>query len=146
MRQINGYLFPEGLYFHTDHTWVREEPDGSLTIGMTDFYVQNAGDTTYIDLPEEDDEIVQGETAGKIQSSKWVGKLVSPVSGTVRLINEDLEDDFMLINRDPYGAGWIMTIDPSDWDDEQHRLMSDESALNRFVEDEVRKLEADDGS
>ncbi|HPQ40977.1 MAG TPA: glycine cleavage system protein H, partial [bacterium] len=71
MADIHGYNFPEGLFYHPDHTWVRQDSDGSVTIGMTDFYVQNAGDTTYIDLPDEDDEIEQGDTAGKIQSSKW---------------------------------------------------------------------------
>lgn len=145
MSDIHGYNFPEGLLFHPDHTWVREEDDGSLTIGMTDFYVQNAGDTTFLDLPEEDDDIDQGETAGKIQSSKWVGRLVAPVSGEVIEINEDLEDDFMMINRDPYDSGWIMKVMPSDWESEKSELISDGETLRMFVEDEIRKLEEESG-
>ncbi|MCD4655553.1 glycine cleavage system protein GcvH [bacterium] len=140
MDQILGYNMPLELYYHPEHTWVRQEENDVLVIGMTELYLQNAGDTTYIDLPEEDDEIEQGETAGKIQSSKWVGKLIAPVSGEVIEVNEDLEDDFMLLNQDPYGDGWIMKIKPSNWDDEKKELMFGTDDLNIFIEKEIDKL------
>jgi len=144
MDQIQGYNMPLELYYHSEHTWIREEDEGVLVIGMTELYLQNAGDTTYIDLPEEDDEVEQGETAGKIQSSKWVGKLVAPVSGEIIEVNEDLEDDFMILNQDPYGDGWIMKIAPSDWDEEKESLLFGIDDLTIFVEEEIRKLDIDD--
>ena len=143
MSQIQGYNMPLELYYHPDHTWVKEEADGKLLIGMTELYLENAGDTTYIDLPEEDDEVEQGETAGKVQSSKWVGKLVAPVSGEITEINEDLEDDFMLLNEDPYGEGWIMRINPSDWDDEKESLIYGQEQVEAFVKIEIDKLDSD---
>ena len=81
---------------------------------MNDFYQKTAGDTTYIDLPFEGDDVEAGETCGKIQSAKWVGKFVAPISGEVLEVNEDLEDDPTLINTDSYGEGWIMKLKPSD--------------------------------
>jgi len=140
MSNIQGYKMPLELYYHPEHTWVREDGD-TLIIGMTELYLQNAGDTTYIDLPEEDDEVEQGETAGKIQSSKWVGKLVSPVSGEIIEVNEELEDDFLLLNQDPYGDGWILKISPSNWSEEQASLLFGEEALKNFVDDEIKKLD-----
>ncbi len=138
MREIKGYTMPEGLYYHRDHTWVRVNDDGTMTVGMTEFYGNMAGDTTYIDMPEEGDEVEQGETAGKIQSSKWVGKLGAPVSGEIVEINEDLEDDFTLINSDPYGAGWIMRIEPSDPEAELESLMSETAEIAAFLEAEIK--------
>ncbi len=116
MAEIEGYDMPDELYYHKDHAWVKKLDDGTVKVGMNDFYQKSAGDTTYIDLPFEDDEVERGETCGKIQSAKWVGKLVAPISGEVTQINEELEDDCSLINTDPYGEGWIMIIKPEDLD------------------------------
>ena len=114
MAVYHGYDMPDDLYYHGDHAWVRKDADGNVTIGMNDFYQKTAGDTTYIDLPFEGDDVEQGETCGKIQSAKWVGKFVAPISGEVLEVNEDLEDDPTLINTDSYGEGWIMKLKPSD--------------------------------
>ena len=123
MAKIEGYDMPDDLYYHQDHTWVKFEPNGTVRIGMNDFYQKSAGDTTYIDLPFEGDEVTQGETCGKIQSAKWVGKFVSPLSGEISEVNEELEDDCTLINKDPYGDGWIMILEPSDLDQEIKKLI-----------------------
>lgn len=118
MTTIEGYNFPDELYYHKDHAWVKIESDGSVRVGMNDFYQKSAGDTTYIDLPFEGDEVKQGETCGKIQSAKWVGKFVSPLSGEVIKVNEELENDSTLINKSPYEKGWIMIIKPNNLDEE----------------------------
>ena len=114
MGVYHGYDMPDDLLYHGDHAWVRKEGGGTVTVGMNEFYGKTAGDTTYIDLPFEGDDVEQGETCGKIQSAKWVGKFVAPLSGEVLEVNEDLEDDPTLINTDPYGEGWIMKLEPSD--------------------------------
>jgi glycine cleavage system H protein len=123
MVKIEGYDMPEGLYYHKDHAWLKIEKDGNARIGMNDFYQKSAGETTYIDLPFEGDEIAQGETCGKIQSAKWVGKFVTPISGEILEVNEDLEDDCTLINSDPYGKGWIMVVKPSNLESELKDLV-----------------------
>jgi glycine cleavage system H protein len=136
MAEILGYDMPDDL-----HAWARVEDDGMVRIGMNDFYQKLAGETTYADLPFEGDEVEQGETAGKIQSSKWVGKFCSPVSGEIIEINSKLEDDPTLINSDPYGEGWIMKVKPSNLDEELKGLIkgSDVDAVKKWLEVEKRE-------
>jgi glycine cleavage system H protein len=139
MADIKGYNMPDELYYHKDHSWARV--DGSkVTVGMNDFFQQEAGDIVFVDLPEEEDDVSQGETCGKIQSRKWIGKLVAPVSGEIVEINEDLEEDTSLINTDPYGKGWILVIEASDLDSELGNLMQGE-ALVEFIEQEIKVAE-----
>jgi glycine cleavage system H protein len=139
MADIKGFNMPDELYYHKDHSWARV--DGTrVTVGMSDFFQKEAGDIVFIDLPEEEDEVSQGEVCGKIQSRKWIGKLVAPVSGEIAEINEDLEDDTGLVNKDPYGKGWILVIEAEDLDSELENLMQGE-ALVSFIEEEIKIAE-----
>ncbi|OPX34317.1 MAG: hypothetical protein B1H12_10295 [Desulfobacteraceae bacterium 4484_190.2] len=100
MADIKGYNMPDELYYHKDHSWARVEGT-KVTVGMNDFFQKESGDIVFVDLPEEEDDVEQGEICGKIQSRKWIGKLVAPVSGEIVEINEELEEDTSLINTDP---------------------------------------------
>jgi len=122
MAEIIGYNMPDELYYHDEHAWAKKETDDLVTIGMNEFYLKLAGDTTYIDLPFEGDEVSQGETCGKIQSSKWVAKLVAPLSGEVVEVNSALEDDPTLMNKDPYDTGWVFKIKPAKLSEELSSL------------------------
>ena len=139
MADIKGYKMPDELYYHKEHSWARV--DGTkVTIGMNDFFQKEAGDIVFVDLPEEEEEVSQGEVCGKIQSRKWIGKLVAPVSGEILEINEDLEEDTSLINTDPYGEGWILVIEASELESDLENLMQGED-LNAFIEEEVKRAE-----
>jgi glycine cleavage system H protein len=139
MAVIKGYNMPDELYYHKDHSWAKV--DGSkVTVGMNDFFQKEAGDVVFVDLPDTEDEVSQGEVCGKIQSRKWIGKLVSPVSGEILETNEALEDDTSLINSDPYGKGWILVIEASNLDEELGNLMQGEALLS-FLEAEVKRAE-----
>ena len=140
MAIIEGYNCPDELYYHKDHTWVKVEPDGNVRVGMTDFYQKLAGDTTYIDLPFEGDEVTQGETCGKIQSAKWVSKFVAPISGEIIEVNEELEDNCTLINKDPYGKGWIMLLKPSNQEEEFKNLFYGD-AVEPWLKKEIEEAE-----
>jgi glycine cleavage system H protein len=140
MAEIEGYDMPDDLHYHKDHAWVKIQDDGTVKVGMNDFYQKSAGDTTYVDLPFEDDEVSMGETCGKIQSAKWVGKFVSPLSGEVTQVNEELEDDCSLINKDPYGEGWIMVIKPSNMEEERKELYHGD-AMVEWIKKEIEEAE-----
>ncbi|MEO0206486.1 MAG: glycine cleavage system protein GcvH [candidate division WOR-3 bacterium] len=139
--EIKGYNMPEDLYYHEEDAWVKVENDGTVTIGMDDFYQKQAGDTTYVDLPFEGDTITQGETCGKIQSSKWVGKFVAPISGEIIQVNSELENDCRLINKDPYGAGWIIKVKPSNLEAELKNLAHGADAVQKFIEAHLAKAQ-----
>lgn len=139
MAEIKGYNMPDELYYHEEHSWARV--DGTkVTVGMTDFFQKEAGDIVFVDLPEEEEEVEQGEVCGKIQSRKWIGKLVAPVSGEIVEINEDLEEDTSLINSDPYGKGWILVIQAGDLDSDLQNLLQGDAVVD-FIEKEFRKAE-----
>ncbi len=139
MADIKGYDMPDDLYYHKEHSWARVDGD-KVTVGMTDFFQKEAGDVVFIDLPEEEDEVEQGEVCGKIQSRKWIGKLVAPVSGEILEVNEDLEEDTSLINSDPYGKGWVLVLEASDLDNELENLLQGD-AVSEFIESEIRRAE-----
>lgn len=139
--KIGEYEFPEGLYYHPEHAWVKVENAEKAIVGMNDFFQSQAGEIVYVDLPFEDDEVEMGETCGKIQSGKWVGKLVAPISGVVIETNSELENDSSLINKSPYREGWIAAIKPSKLDEELGTLMSKEDDVKKWLDSELKKAE-----
>ncbi len=139
MAEIKGYNMPDELYYHEEDSWARVDGD-KVTIGMTDFFQKEAGDVVFVDLPDEEDEVEQGEVCGKIQSRKWIGKLVAPVSGEIVEINEDLEDDTSLINSDPYGEGWILVIEASNLDEDLGNLIHGDAVAD-FIDRQLQKAE-----
>ncbi len=139
MAIIKGYNMPDELYYHEEDSWARV--DGTkVTVGMTDFFQKEAGDIVFVDLPDEEDEVSQGEVCGKIQSRKWIGNLIAPLSGEIVEINEDLEDDTSLVNTDPYGKGWIIVIKSSDLDSELEDLIHGDAVIS-FIERQIKKAE-----
>src|SRR5660397_65521 len=93
MVEIEGYKLPDELYYTKDHTWARIEDNGTVTVGLDAYGTKAAGNIEYIDLPLDDDEFEAGEAFGSLESAKWVGGLLMPVSGTVIEVNENIEDD-----------------------------------------------------
>lgn len=120
----------EGLYYSESHEFVRVEGEYGY-IGITD-YAQNAlGNVVYVDMPEVDDEIEAGEDFGAVESVKAASDLISPVSGTVVEINENLEDTPELVNNDAY-ENWIIKVELTN-KEELNELM-DAEAYKNFCE------------
>ncbi|MFC1712552.1 glycine cleavage system protein H [Candidatus Poribacteria bacterium] len=140
MAEIEGYNMPDDLYYHEEGTWVKVEGD-TVKIGMTDFFQQAAGDVVYVDLPFEGDEMQVGEAFGKVQSSKWIGKLIAPLAGEIEEVNYELDSDSTIINKDPYGEGWVAVITPSDLDAELENLVHGPDAIAEFVKQQIEKAE-----
>ena len=100
---------PTELKYTKSHEWLRME-DGVAVVGITDFAQDALGDVVFINLPQEGDETVAGESFGDVESVKAVSELICPVTGTVCAVNEDLLDAPELLNQDPYAA-WIIKVD-----------------------------------
>ncbi len=101
--------FPTELNYSNSHEWTKQE-DGVYVVGISDFAQHALGDVVFINLPAEGDEVTAGEAFGDVESVKAVSDLVSPVSGTVCAVNEELMDSPELLNSDPYGA-WIIKVE-----------------------------------
>lgn len=102
----------EGLKYSDSHEWVKAEGNIAI-IGVSDFAQKEMGDITYVDMPAVDDEVSAGEEFGALESVKASSDLISPVSGTVVEINEELEDAPEKVNEDAY-ASWIIKVEMSD--------------------------------
>ncbi len=100
---------PAELKYTKSHEWVRME-DGVAVIGITDYAQDALGDVVFVNLPQQGDDAAAGEAFGDVESVKAVSDLVSPVSGTVCAVNEELVDAPELLNSDPYGA-WIIKVE-----------------------------------
>lgn len=96
------------LKYTKSHEWVKEE-DGICVVGLTDFAQEALGDIVFVNLPEEDDELTAGEALGDVESVKAVSDIISPVSGVVVEVNEELLDNPAMINEAPYDA-WLVKV------------------------------------
>jgi glycine cleavage system H protein len=110
---------PDDLLYSREHVWVRVEDD-LATIGITDHAQEKLGEILSLDLPEADSYVERDEPFGAIESAKSVVELISPVSGVVVGVNEDITDEIGVINSDPNETGWMIIVDlkdPTDLDD-----------------------------
>lgn len=122
----------EGLYYSESHEFIRVEGDFGF-IGITDFAQKALGNVVYVDMPDVDDEVNAGEEFGAVESVKAASDLISPVSGTVVEVNEALEDEPGLINKDAF-ENWIIKVELSD-KTELDNLM-DAAAYEKHCEEE----------
>ena len=146
MAEIEGYNMPDELYYHSEHAWAKVEDDGKVRVGMDDLFAKTAGDIVYVDMPMEGDDVSQDETIGKVQSSKWIGKLISPIAGEVAELNEEVESDSTLVNSDPYGQGWILTIEPSNLDEDLGKLMKGDAVAPWIKAEDERAKKGAEGA
>lgn len=106
-------VFPENLKYTKDHEWVRIE-DNIGTIGVTDHAQSELGDVVFVDIPSDLEEVKKGEAFGTIEAVKTVADIYAPISGKVVEINSTINDNPEVINKDPYGQGWLVKIEISD--------------------------------
>lgn len=126
--------FPEELRYTREHEWVRI--DGTTArVGITDYAQDALGDVVYVDLPTAGATVAAMATCCEVESTKSVSEIFSPVSGTIAEINSDLSDTPQMINEDPYGKGWIFSVEMSD-SGEVEGLM-DAAAYQAFLDNEA---------
>jgi len=106
--------FPENLKYTKEHEWLRDNSDGTATVGVTDFAQSELGDIVFVELEPEGTEFEQDEVFGTVEAVKTVSELFAPVAGEIIEINEVLEAEPELVNDDPYGDGWMVKIAVAD--------------------------------
>jgi glycine cleavage system H protein len=108
-------VIPEDLRYTTQHEWVGPPPAGTaLRVGITHFAQDSLGDIVYVQLPDPGTRVTAGEAFGEVESTKSVSELYAPVTGTVVARNDELAEHPELVNSDPYGAGWLVEIEPAE--------------------------------
>ena len=106
-------MIPEDLRYTDQHEWVSTR-SSAVRVGITHFAQDSLGDIVFVTLPEPGTAVEAGQPLGEVESTKSVSEIYAPVSGTVSARNDELNTSPQLINSDPYGAGWLVEIDPSD--------------------------------
>ena len=111
--------------YTADHLWIKLE-GGLARIGLTDYLQQTAGDVAFAEPKEEGTELASGDELGSIETMKTTLEIPSPLSGVIKAVNPQLEDEPELVNQDPYGAGWLVELEPTDWPAERESLLQAE--------------------
>jgi len=143
MVKVNDYEVPENLYYHKEYLWASVE-DGKVKIGLIDYAQKQINDIIYVELPSVGDSITKDEPFGILESVKAVSDLIAPVSGTIEAVNEELDSKPELLNEDPYGQGWIITVEPTNLEEDLKTLLSSEAAVewhSSLVKDEKTEHE-----
>ncbi len=135
-----GCDIPEDYYYHPDYDcWVRFEPDGTATMGMTDIAQTLAGKVLYLRFKRPGRKIKAGRSAATIESAKWVGPFVVPFDVELLETNErTFERDILIANKDPYGEGWLIKVRPADPEAARQSLITGQEAFEHFK----KKIEA----
>ncbi len=135
--EIQGYYMPEDLYYEENHWWVRVESD-HIVLGMDDFAQKMAGEIVFVQLPEDGKKLKAGKKFAKVESGKWLGKVIAPVDGVLTAANEALEETPSLINEDCYDKGWMFKITPNNMDD-VNNLIHGAEAIEKWLLAEIEK-------
>lgn len=134
MSEVNGCRLPEDLYYWPDkHVWARPEPDGTVVVGMTDVAQSLAGKIIVASL-RVGKKLVRGKSAGTLESGKWVGTVSTPVAGEVVEINSALKGNASIINDDPYGSGWLVRVQPVNWEEDRELLVTGPEGIQKYQE------------
>ena len=140
MVKIDGNDFPEDLYYHRDHMWVKIDGE-KARVGYNDWAQEAAGKLVNLSTRKVGRSAKAGKTLGTVESGKWVGPLKAPVSGEILEINEEVTKNPSLINEDPYGKGWVAIIAAENLDSEKGELIpgSDAATLESWLKEEKAK-------
>lgn len=106
-------LVPEELHYTEEHEWAQVRDGGILRVGITDYAQDALGDIVFIDVPDAGTEVEARSIVVEVESTKSVGEVYAPCSGTVVSVNEALRDHPELVNSSPYGDGWMVEIEPA---------------------------------
>ena len=120
-----GYVIPSNLHYSKEHEWLRIEGD-YVVIGITDYAQKSLHEIVFVDLPEVGRKVRQMEAIGTVESVKAASEIYTPASGEIIEVNEALTESPELINKDPYGEGWIAKLRPSNLNEDLKNLMTAE--------------------
>ena len=117
---------PENYKFLSSHEWARLEEDGKVTVGISDYAQDQLGDIVFVELPEIDSEVNQGDEAAVVESVKAASEVYSPVSGKVIDVNSSLEDSPETVNLSAFEEGWFFKIEATDISELENLLLPEQ--------------------
>ncbi|MCH8327740.1 MAG: glycine cleavage system protein H [Candidatus Marinimicrobia bacterium] len=133
MPALNNCILPDGLLYHVENNiWLKINDDQSIDIGMTDIAQTMAGSIIHCKPKAVGRSVKAGKSLATVESGKWVGPVRCPIGGEVVAINEAVVADATLLNKFPYGQGWIIRLQPSDFEGDRGELVEGDAAIAGF--------------
>ena len=129
---VQGYHVPDDLLYTKEHEWAKEE-GGIVRIGITDYAAKTLNDVVYVTNPKPNSAVQQMKSMGTVESIKAVSEIYSPISGTVTKVNGELDSHPELVNKSPYGEGWLVEVKASNFDTEKKALLDAKAYADYLV-------------
>ncbi len=136
MPDRHSWLPSDRIYDSESYLWAKSEPDTEyLQVGLSSPAIESLGELAYLTLAEPGSQVVRGQSVGSMEAAKMTGEIVSPVSGTIVNRNETALENPRMVSTDPYGAGWLLAIEPLSWTTESAQLHDSDSLFESLPED-----------
>lgn len=133
MGEVKNCVLPDGLLYHVENNiWIKVNDDGSLDLGMTDVAQTMAGSIIHCRPKKVGKKVKKGKSVAIVESGKWVGPVRSPFTGEILAANTEVESDATILNKSPYKDGWIVRLQPSNFDEERGELVYGDEATALF--------------
>ncbi|MDG6989395.1 MAG: glycine cleavage system protein GcvH [Nitrososphaerota archaeon] len=134
---VQGYRVPEDLFYTEEHEWAKVE-GGTVRVGITDYAAKTLNDIVYVTIPKPGGNVQQSKSMGTVESIKAVSEVYSPISGKVTKANDSLDTHPELVNKSPYGDGWLVEVEPLNLAVERTSLL-DAKSYAAFLEKLLKK-------
>jgi glycine cleavage system H protein len=133
MATVNDCHLPDDLYYLVEkHVWLRSSGEGPVTVGISDVAQNLAGPIVSCTPKKAGRSVPKGQSVATIESSKWVGPVPAPVTGEIVEVNEAVRKNPGLLNRDPYGEGWLVKLKPASWEADRTELATGAAGLEAY--------------
>jgi glycine cleavage system H protein len=140
---VSGFEFPRGRYYErSQHLWVQPGAENAVVVGVDSLGLEALGELAYVSLQGVGSRVERGEPLGTLEAAKMTTDVASPVSGRIMDRNEAVLKDPLLVNRDPYGKGWLVRIEPTSWESESSDLVSGRAIVD-WAASEVKRYRAE---
>ena len=132
--------FKSDRFYNSNHLWSKQDETRQITVGMDELGLDSLGELAYLTLPSEGTPVEMGKAMGSMEAAKMTGELVAPVSGIVIEQNDKVLQNPLLVNEEPYGNGWLVKIEPTNWEEDSEAMVSGDK-LPDWVEQEIERFE-----
>jgi len=132
--------FKPDRFYNSNHLWSKQDETGQITVGMDELGLDSLGELAYLTLPSERTPVEMDKAMGSMEAAKMTGELVAPVSGIVIEQNDKVLQNPLLVNEEPYGNGWLVKIEPTNWEEESETMVSGDK-LPGWAEQEIKRFE-----
>ena len=134
------YDFRTDRFYNSNHLWIKENDSGQVTVGMDELGLDSLGEMAYLTLPNVGATVEMGKAMGTMEAAKMTGEIHAPVSGIVVKKNNTVLQNPLLVNKEPYDNGWLVKIDPINWEDDSAGMVSGND-LSAWIDTEIQRFQ-----